>query len=97
MRTLKECEYLWAVSYTSLDDGHTIRDAVFTQREFAERHLEGWRLGGEPKIVQVKLWKDDQGDYYEVLLTQVDVDQPELKRKAMQKLSPQELKALGVS
>jgi hypothetical protein len=94
---LKEIEYLWAVTYTSRDDGHRLTAAVFTDRKEAEKHCRERAFGIDQKVVQSSLWMDtDSGKYYEITKREVDVDGPVHRERAWAKLSPAERKALGV-
>jgi hypothetical protein len=95
---LKEIEYLWAVTYTSRDDGHRLTAAVFTDRKEADKYCRERAFGIDQKVVQSSLWMDtDSGKYYEVTKREVDVDGPVHRERAWAKLSPAERNALGVT
>jgi hypothetical protein len=97
VRHLSEAEYLWSVTFTSRDDGHRCTAAWFTDRDEAEAFCRRERYGDDQRVVQTSLWRSDDGEYFEVSVRAVPVDEHVHRRNAMQKLSPSEMRALGLS
>lgn len=96
--TLKEVEYLWAVTYTSRDDGHRLTAAVFTDQKEADKYCRERAFGEKQAVVQTSLWKNEwSGKFYEVSMREVHVDQPLHRKRGLEKLTEQERNALGVS
>ena len=94
---LKEVECLWAVTYTSRDDGHRITADVFSERSEAERFCRKNRYGHDQRVVQTSLWQDTlNGKYYRLSMSEVAVDSPLLRERALAKLTPDEKGALGL-
>ena len=93
---LQEDEYIWAVTFTSRDDGHRCTAAYFTDQREADRFCRERAYGDDQRVVQTTLWKDGDGNFYEVRYTPINVDEHVHRREALRKLSDAEKRALGV-
>lgn len=93
--TLTCYEYIWCVTYTSVDDGYRLTAAYFTDRDEAEFYKNNTKLF-KAEIVQGTLYQDDTGRWYKATLSEVSVDKEVLKRNAISKLTAEEIKALGL-
>lgn len=88
--TFSMCEYIWAVSCVSRDDGTANYVAYFTDKGKAE--VAAKKLGG--KVVQTTLYKSGDS-YYRLASERVKVDVPD-RAEVLAKLTRQEREALGI-
>lgn len=101
--TLTEYDGVWAVTFESLDDGHRLTADYFTDKSEADEFAGRFRGGKDPRVVQVSLWhtcdnpcnrkwyKIEGSRHVEVL-----VDRQYYRKSGLEKLSPQEKRALGI-
>lgn len=94
---LSENEYIWAVTYTSRDDGHRCTAAYFTDQREADSFCRDRAYGDNQRVVQMTLWSDSEGNFYEVRYMPINVDEHVHRREALKKLSDAEKRAIGVS
>ena len=93
---LEQDEYVWAVTFTSRDDGHRCTAAYFSDRGEADLFCRERVFGDDQTVVQTTLWKDAAGTFFQVRYTPVKVDENVHRREALKKLSVAEKRALGL-
>lgn len=85
--------FAWAISQVSKDDGRTGYVSYWTDRGKAEDASENVQDG---HVVQVELWEDEEGNYYQIPYTNdIMVDLPD-KKEILNKLTLKERKVLGL-
>ena len=96
---LKQNEYLWAVTFISRDDGHTCEAFVFSDMDQASQYVREHRsqLGDDPRVVQTTLWQDTETKkFYRLSMTEVKVDEPIIRQRALARLSQEERDVLRI-
>lgn len=102
-RILAEYEYIWAVTYTSPDDGHRLTAEYFSEKGAADKFAGTLEQRNNPQVVQTTLWHDQRTPSERTWYTfkngspsEVMVDRVLKRQSAVSKLTPAERKALGV-
>lgn len=89
-----EKKTIWCVTAHSLDDGHRIAVAYYTNREDAARHAQKMNPMEHALASQYDAWKGDDGKWYECKPREIHLDREIIRARAISKLTPEELEAL---
>ena len=97
MSVLQEKDCLWAITYTSRDDGHRLQGPVFSHFQVAHSFSDQNSYGLDQQVTQTRLWYDPQTHrYYKIHKEEVKVDEETNKAEGLKKLSIEEKRALGL-